>query len=76
MRVTREILVQLPQRTSDFVTTSGSIYLGRLAEWVGLTASEFMGTKYLRIKRIKQLQSEGRLNGSLRWLTDVPVAVG
>src|SRR6516165_8025171 len=41
MRVTREILVQLPQRTSDFVTTSGSIYLGRLAEWVGLTASEF-----------------------------------
>jgi nucleoside-diphosphate-sugar epimerase len=33
----------------------------------GLTASEFVGTKYLRIKRIRQLQSEGRLDGSLRW---------
>jgi nucleoside-diphosphate-sugar epimerase len=37
-----------------------------------LSASEFMGTKYLRIKRIKQLQSEGRLDGSLRWLASVP----
>src|SRR5262249_42922065 len=33
----------------------------------GLTAFEFMGTKYLRIKRIKQLQGAGRLDGSLRW---------
>jgi nucleoside-diphosphate-sugar epimerase len=34
----------------------------------GLSAFEFMGTKYLRIKRIKQLQSEGQVDGSLRWL--------
>jgi nucleoside-diphosphate-sugar epimerase len=32
-----------------------------------LTAFEFMGTKYLRINRIKQLQNEGRLGPSLRW---------
>lgn len=32
-----------------------------------LTATEFTGTKYLRIKRIKQLQNEGRLDASLRW---------
>jgi len=32
-----------------------------------LTAAEFMGTKYLRIKRIQELQSEGRLDASLRW---------
>jgi nucleoside-diphosphate-sugar epimerase len=38
----------------------------------GLSAFEFMGTKYLRIKRIKQLQSEGRLDGSLRWRAEVP----
>jgi nucleoside-diphosphate-sugar epimerase len=37
----------------------------------GLSAFEFMGTKYLRIKRIKQLQSEGRLDGSLRWRREV-----
>jgi len=40
----------------------------------GLTAFEFMGTKYLRIKRIKQLQSEGLLDGSLRWRNAVPSA--
>jgi hypothetical protein len=26
-----------------------------------------MGTKYLRIKRIQQLQREGRLDQALRW---------
>jgi nucleoside-diphosphate-sugar epimerase len=36
----------------------------------GLSAFEFMGTKYLRIKHIKKLQSEGRLDGSLRWLVE------
>lgn len=34
----------------------------------GLTTSEFLGSKYLRIKRIKELQGEGRLDGSLRWV--------
>ena len=38
----------------------------------GLSAFEFMGTKYLRIKRIKQLQNEGLLDGSLRWRKEVP----
>jgi nucleoside-diphosphate-sugar epimerase len=33
----------------------------------GLTADELVGTKYVRIKRIKQLQAEGRLDESLRW---------
>ena len=33
-----------------------------------LTAEQFLGTKYLRIKRIRQLQSEGRLDDRLRWL--------
>jgi hypothetical protein len=43
----------------------------------GLTAFEFLGTKYLRIKRVKQLQIEGRLDRSLRWRAGVPAgAVG
>jgi nucleoside-diphosphate-sugar epimerase len=43
----------------------------------GLTAFEFLGTKYLRIKHIKHLQSEGRLDGWMRRRTGVPaVAVG
>lgn len=41
----------------------------------GLTEKKFLGTKYLRIKRIRKLQSEGRLDRSLRWRVGVPVAV-
>jgi nucleoside-diphosphate-sugar epimerase len=33
-----------------------------------LTSSEFLGSRYLRIKRIKELQGEGRLDGALRWV--------
>jgi nucleoside-diphosphate-sugar epimerase len=35
----------------------------------GLTLDEFLGTKYLRIKHIKKLQGEGRLDPTLRWKT-------
>ena len=41
----------------------------------GLTEEEFLGTRYLRIKRIKELQSEGRLDGSLRWRLGAPTEV-
>jgi hypothetical protein len=42
-----------------------------------LTSSEFLGTKYLRIKRIKELQSAGQLDGWMRWRTEVAaVAIG
>jgi nucleoside-diphosphate-sugar epimerase len=41
----------------------------------GLTVGEFLGTRYLRIKRIKELQSEGRLDGSLRWRLGAPTEV-
>src|SRR6185295_12189749 len=33
----------------------------------GLTAEEFLGARFIRLKRIQQLQSEGRLDGALRW---------
>jgi nucleoside-diphosphate-sugar epimerase len=34
----------------------------------GLTLDEFLGTKFLRIKHIKKLLDEGRLDTALRWL--------
>jgi nucleoside-diphosphate-sugar epimerase len=34
----------------------------------GLTKEEFLGSKYLRIRRVKELQTAGRLDASLRWL--------
>jgi nucleoside-diphosphate-sugar epimerase len=33
----------------------------------GLTLDEFLGTNYMRIKHIKRLQVEGRLDEELRW---------
>jgi nucleoside-diphosphate-sugar epimerase len=40
----------------------------------GLTADAFGGTKFLRMKRIKQLQGSGRLDNQLRWRADAPAA--
>jgi len=41
----------------------------------GLTAAEFLGDRYFRIKQIQQLQRTGRLSADLRWLTRVPARV-
>ena len=40
----------------------------------GLTFEEFTGSRYLRIKRVRELQDAGRLDDELRWR--VPVAAG
>ena len=33
----------------------------------GLTAEDFLGARYLRLKQIRKLQQEGRLDADLRW---------
>jgi len=38
----------------------------------GLTKSEFLGDRYLRINQIQRLQRTGRLSADLRWLSHVP----
>jgi nucleoside-diphosphate-sugar epimerase len=40
----------------------------------GLTFEEFTGTRYLRIKRVQELQAAGQVDDDLRWL--VPVGAG
>jgi nucleoside-diphosphate-sugar epimerase len=40
----------------------------------GLTFEEFTGTRFLRIKRVRELQESGRLDEDLRWR--LPVASG
>ena len=37
----------------------------------GLTFEEFTGTRYLRIKRVRELQEAGRLDDQLRWRVPV-----
>jgi nucleoside-diphosphate-sugar epimerase len=65
----------LPEFQPQWTVRRGVEQLYQAYRRHGLTAFEFMGEKYLRIKRIKQLQSEGRLDDSLRWLAGVPAAV-
>jgi nucleoside-diphosphate-sugar epimerase len=38
----------------------------------GLTAEEFLGSRFIRLKRIQELQREGRLDEALRWRATVP----
>jgi nucleoside-diphosphate-sugar epimerase len=38
----------------------------------GLTYEEFTGTRYLRVKRVQELQDAGRLSDDLRWRQAVP----
>jgi nucleoside-diphosphate-sugar epimerase len=37
----------------------------------GLTAEEFLGARFIRLKRIQELQREGRLDAELRWRAPV-----
>src|SRR4029077_5855577 len=39
----------------------------------GLTAGEFLGSRFIRLKRIQELQSEGRLDEALRWRAPVTI---
>jgi nucleoside-diphosphate-sugar epimerase len=38
-----------------------------------LTAADFQGHRYLRIRNIQRLQAEGRLSDQLRWGSEIPV---
>jgi nucleoside-diphosphate-sugar epimerase len=57
----------LPEYQPQWTVQSGIKQLYDAFRRHELTADEFLGTKYLRIKRIRHLQSEGRLDSSLRW---------
>jgi nucleoside-diphosphate-sugar epimerase len=37
----------------------------------GLTLEEFLGTRYLRIKHVLEMQASGRLDSNLRWRSEV-----
>jgi nucleoside-diphosphate-sugar epimerase len=38
----------------------------------GLTEQEFLGARFIRLKRIQQLQGDGRVDQALRWVSDTP----
>ncbi len=66
-----KILRVLPEFQPQWNTRKGAEELYAAYQKVGLTLEEFEGPKYKRIAHIQQLMSEGRLNESLRWQTNV-----
>jgi nucleoside-diphosphate-sugar epimerase len=62
----------LPHAAPQWTVRRGAEELARAyAEW-GMTYEDFTGPRGLRIKRVRELQDAGRLDGDLRW---APVAV-
>jgi nucleoside-diphosphate-sugar epimerase len=62
-----KILRMLPEFRPQWNVRRGVLQLFDAYRHCRLTREEFLGTKYLRIKHIKRLQSEGRVDASLRW---------
>jgi nucleoside-diphosphate-sugar epimerase len=62
-----KIARMLPAFQPQWTVAKGVEELYAAYRAAGLTANEFQGNKYLRLKQIKKLQDEGRLDGDLRW---------
>jgi nucleoside-diphosphate-sugar epimerase len=70
-----KILRVLPEFQPQWNTRKGAEELYDAYQKIGLTLEEFEGPKYKRIAHIQKLLSEGRLNESLRWQTNVAASV-
>ena len=58
----------LPGFRPTWTLKSGIEQIYRAYTSAGLTATEFLGSKYYRLKTVKQLQDRGLLSADLRWL--------
>jgi len=57
----------LPAYRPTWTAEQGIRELRDAMERVSLTADEFLGDRYFRIKQIRALQGQGRLDATLRW---------
>lgn len=57
----------LPEFRPQWTVRRGIEQLYKCYQMHNLTLDEFVGTRYTRIKHIKRLQGEGRIDASLRW---------
>jgi nucleoside-diphosphate-sugar epimerase len=64
----------LPEAEPRWTVTTGAEELAHAYREYGMTLEEFSGPRYLRIKRVRELQDAGRLDDALRWRTAVPAA--
>ncbi|MGE0822167.1 MAG: NAD-dependent epimerase/dehydratase family protein [Candidatus Binatia bacterium] len=59
----------LPEFQPQWTVRRGIEQMYHAYETNRLTSEEFLGTKYLRIKQVKKLQEEQRLDMTLRWIS-------
>lgn len=64
----------LPAFRPQWTVQKGVEELYRAFRDAGLTSAQFAGHRYLRLKQIKKLQDEGRLDADLRWQQAAPIA--
>jgi nucleoside-diphosphate-sugar epimerase len=57
----------LPAYQPQWTARKGIEQLYHAYQHHGLTQDEFLGSRYLRIKHVRELQAKGKLDGSLRW---------
>ncbi len=60
----------LPEFQPQWTVRRGIEELRAAFERHGLTRADFLGERFLRIKRLQQLQREGRVDATLRWAGD------
>jgi hypothetical protein len=65
-----KIAQMLPEFQPQWTVRRGAEQLYAAYRAHDLTREEFLGSKFLRIKRIQELQRAGRLDESLRWQCD------
>jgi len=71
-----KLMRTLPEYQPQWNVRRGMEQLHEAFKANGLTREELFGDRYFRIKRIRALQSEGLLDGDLRWTsTETPILV-
>jgi nucleoside-diphosphate-sugar epimerase len=63
-----KILKQIPAFQPRWTARAGARQLYEAYKTYGLTLADFEGARYMRIKHVKKLQSEGKLDLSMRWV--------
>ena len=63
-----KILNSIPAFKPRWTARAGARQLYEAYKSFGLTLADFEGARYMRIKHVKKLQSEGKLDSSMRWI--------
>jgi nucleoside-diphosphate-sugar epimerase len=68
-----KIVRTLPEFRPQWTVRRGIAQLYAAYQAHGLTADEFTGTRYIRIKHLRALLADARLDQNLRWASQVPL---